>query len=256
MSWNPELYHKFQSERFAPFEDLMNLIVVSHGLRVIDLGCGTGELTRMLADRLPGSDVLGIDSSPEMLEQAKSKEREGLRFELRSIEEVGGEWELVFSNAAIQWVEDHAELVPSLFNLVSPGGQIAVQLPSNHNHETQLLIHEIAKEPPFTDALKGWSRKSPVLSINSYAELLYKCGGMNIVVFEKVFPHVMRDTDAVADWLSGTMLRPYFERLPGELRGKFVDSYRKRLRRLYPSDPVFYPFRRIFFSAMKTNLQG
>jgi trans-aconitate 2-methyltransferase len=256
MSWNPELYHKFQSERFAPFEDLMNLVVNGHGLRVIDLGCGTGELTRMLADRLPGSDVLGIDSSPEMLEQAKSKERSGLRFELRSIEDVAGEWDLVFSNAAIQWVEDHAELVPSLFDLVCPGGQIAVQLPSNHNHETQMLVHEIVKEPPFADALKGWSRKSPVLSINAYAELLYKCGGMDIVVFEKVFPHVMRDTDAVADWLSGTMLRPYFERLPGELRGSFMDRYRKRLRDLYPSDPVFYPFRRIFFSAMKTNLQG
>ncbi len=256
MSWNPELYHKFQSERFAPFEDLMGLIVVGEGLTVIDLGCGTGELTSGLADRLPGSDVLGIDSSPEMLEQAKSKEREGLRFELRSIDDVAGEWDLVFSNAAIQWVEDHAGLIPSLFALVSPGGQIAVQLPSNHNHETQMLVHEVAKEPPFADALKGWSRESPVLSINAYAELLYQSGGMNINVFEKVFPHVMRDTDAVADWLSGTMLRPYFDRLPEELHGRFMDRYRKRLRDIYPSDPVFYPFRRIFFSAMKTNLHG
>jgi trans-aconitate 2-methyltransferase len=256
MSWNPELYHKFQSERLAPFEDLMNLIVIGHGLRVIDLGCGTGELTRMLADRLPGSEVLGIDSSPEMLEQAKSKEGPGLRFELRPIEEAGGEWDLVFSNAALHWVENHAELIPSLFTLLGPGGQIAVQVPSNHVHETQLLVHEIAKEPPFADALKGWSRKSPVLTINAYAELLYKCGGMNIDVFEKVFPHVMRDTDAIVDWLSGTMLRPYFDRLPGELRGQFVERYRERLRSLYPSDPVFYPFRRILFSAMKTNLQG
>ncbi|KAB2819047.1 MAG: methyltransferase domain-containing protein, partial [Candidatus Dadabacteria bacterium] len=100
MSWNPELYHKFRSERSAPFDDLMDLVVLSDGLRVIDLGCGTGELTRMLADRLPGSDVLGIDSSPEMMEQAKSKEREGLRFELGSIQDVSGEWDLIFSNAA------------------------------------------------------------------------------------------------------------------------------------------------------------
>jgi len=256
MSWNPELYHKFQSERFAPFEDLIGLIVVREGLSAIDLGCGTGELTTMLADRLPGSDVLGIDSSPEMLEQAKSKEREGLRFELRAIEDAAGEWDLVFSNAAIQWVEDHAGLIPSLFTLVSPGGQIAVQLPSNHNHETQMLVHEVAKEPPFVDALKGWTRKPPVLSINAYAELLYQSGGMNINVFEKVFPHVLRDTDAVIDWLSGTMLRPYFDRLPEELHGRFMDRYRKRLGEIYPSEPVFYPFRRIFFSAMKTNLHG
>ncbi len=121
MSWNPELYHKFRSERFAPFEDLIGLVAVREGLSVIDLGCGTGELTSMLADRLTGSDVLGIDSSPEMLEHAKSKEKERLRFELRAIDDVSGEWDLVFSNAAIQWVEDHAMLIPSLFALVSPG---------------------------------------------------------------------------------------------------------------------------------------
>jgi len=256
MSWNPELYHKFRSERSAPFDDLMDLVVLSDGLRVIDLGCGTGELTRMLADRLPGSDVLGIDSSPEMLEQAKSKEREGLRFELGSIQDVSGEWDLIFSNAAIQWVDGHEELIRALFNLLSPGGQIAVQLPSNHNHETQLIIHELAKEPPFASALGGWVRKSPVLSIGAYAEILYECGGMDINVFEKVFPHVLNDADAIADWLAGTMMRPYLSRLSAELQARFMDTYKERLRRIYTKDPVFYPFRRIFFSALKTNLHG
>jgi trans-aconitate 2-methyltransferase len=246
----------FQSERFAPFEDLLNLVVERVGIRAIDLGCGTGELTSMLADRLPGSKVLGIDSSPEMLERAKAKERSGLRFKLRSIEALSGEWDLVFSNAAIQWVDNHYELIPRLFSAVRPGGQLAVQLPSNHKHETQLLIHEVVKEASFADALKGWSRKSPVLSISEYAELLNKCGGMNINVFEKVFPHVLRDTDAVADWLSGTMLRPYFERLPAELREPFIALYRERLRGIYPTDPVFYPFKRIFFSSVKADLRG
>lgn len=256
MSWNPEVYHKFQAERFTPFEDLVNLIDVKEGLKVIDLGCGTGELTMRLADMLPGSDVLGIDSSPEMLEQAKEKERPGLRFELCTIEEFSGEWDLVLSNAAIQWVDNHEDLVPRLFSSVTPGGQIAVQLPSNHNHVTQLLVHEIAKEAPFAAALDGWTRKSSVLSIREYAELLYETGGMNINVFEKVFSHVMRDADAVADWLSGTMLLPYFERLPEELRKPFRDRYITRLREYYPRDPVFYPFQRIFFSATRTALQG
>jgi len=256
MSWNPELYHKFRSERSAPFEDLMNLVVLREGLRAIDLGCGTGELTRMMADRLPASDVLGIDSSPEMLEQAKSKEREGLWFELGSIEDVSGEWDLIFSNAAIHWVNDHEELIPSLFNLLSPGGQIAVQLPSNYNHETQHIVHELAKEPLFASALGGWVRKSPVLSIGAYAEILYECGGMDINVFEKVFPHVLKDTDAIADWLAGTMMRPYLSRLSAELQARFMDTYKERLRKIYTKAPVFYPFRRIFFSALKTNLHG
>jgi trans-aconitate 2-methyltransferase len=256
VSWDPELYHKFQAERFAPFEDLLNMVAVREGLNAIDLGCGTGELTCMLADRLPDSEVVGIDSSPEMLEQAKAKERPGLRFELRSIEDIGGEWDLIFSNAAIHWVDNHFGLIPRLFSAVRSGGQLAIQLPSNHNHETQLLVHEVAKESPFAGALRGWSRKSPVLSINVYAEILYKCGGMNINVFEKVFPHILRDTDAVVDWLSGTMMRLYYERLPADLREPFVARFRKRLRDIYPSDPVFYPFRRIFFSAMKTGLHG
>ncbi len=256
MSWNPEIYHKFQTERFTPFEDLVNLIEIREGLKVVDLGCGTGELTARLADRLPGSDVLGIDSSPEMLEQAKEKERPGLRFELCPIEEISGDWDLVFSNAAIQWVDNHPELVPRLFSSVRPGGRIAIQLPSNHKHITQQLIHEIAKEEPFAGALDGWVRKSPVLSIREYAELLYDAGGMNINVFEKVFPHIMRDAGAVADWLSGTMLLPYFERMPEELKEPFRDRYITRLREHYPSDPVFYPFQRIFFSASRTNLQG
>lgn len=257
MAWNPELYHRFRSERSQPVEDLMDLVEVHSGLRVIDLGCGTGEHTRALADRLPGSHVLGIDSSPEMLEQASSRERQGLRFELSSIEEVpGGGWDLIFSNAALHWVDDHESLIPKLFGLLNPGGQIAVQVPSNHNHETQLIVHEIAKEPPFVSALGGWTRKSPVLSINAYAEILYKCGGTDIIVFEKVFPHVLKDSNAIADWLAGTMMGSYLSRLPEELRGSFMDIYKKRLSGIYKESPVFYPFRRTFFSAMKTSLHG
>ncbi len=256
MSWNPEIYHKFQRERFAPFEDLLSLLVIAKGLKVIDLGCGTGELTEMLAERLPDSEVLGIDSSPEMLEHAKSKEKPGLRFELGSIEELKGEWDLVFSNAAIQWVKDHVSLIPKLISSVRPGGQLAVQLPSNHNHITQSLIHEIAKEEPFAEALGGWTRTSHVLSIRQYAELLYESGGINIVVFEKLFPHVLKDADAVVDWLSGTMLLSYFERLPKRLHGQFRQRYVSRLKEIHPLKPIFYTFQRIFLSAIRADLHG
>src|SRR5688572_13318829 len=107
MPWDPAQYHKFQAERAAPFEDLVKLIRVREGLRVIDLGCGTGELTARLADILPGSDVLGVDSSPAMLEKAEPLERPGLRFALMAIEAVSGEWDVVFSHAALHWVDDH-----------------------------------------------------------------------------------------------------------------------------------------------------
>ncbi len=251
MPWNPDLYHKFQNERFAPFDDLVNLIRRREGLRVIDLGCGTGELTSRLAENLPDSETLGIDSSAEMLAQAEKLARTGLRFERQAIEDVAGEWDLVFSHAAIQWVDNHKKLVPRLLKLVAPGGQLAVQLPSNHSHPTHTIIIEIAAEEPFRTALDGWSRKSPVLSISEYAELLYRHGGRELVVFEKAYAHVLDDADALAEWTSGTVLVPYFERLPAALHQSFLEKYRARLRAMWPTSPVFYPFQRTLFSAIR-----
>ena len=124
MPWDPAVYERFQAEREAPFDDLVSLIHPREGMRVIDLGCGTGELTSRLAERLPGSDVLGIDSSAEMLAKAAPRAREGLRFEQRRIEDVGGTYDLVFSHAALQWVDDHRALIPRVFSLVAPGGQV------------------------------------------------------------------------------------------------------------------------------------
>jgi trans-aconitate 2-methyltransferase len=251
MPWNPERYHQFQSDRFAPFEDLLSLVKIREGLSVVDLGCGTGELTRRLADALPESEVVGIDSSVEMLERAREQTREGLRFERGSIESVEGQWDLVFSHAAIHWIDDHRFLIPRLLSLVRPDGQLAVQLPSNHTHASHTLITEIASEEPFRTALGGWSRVSPVLSISEYAELLHRNGGKEITVFEKVYPSMLESSDALAEWTSGTTLVPYFERLPEDLQESFMERYRARLRLLYPSAPIFYTFRRTLFAASR-----
>lgn len=251
MPWDPDRYRTFKDERFAPFEDLFAMLHLRDGLRVVDLGCGTGELTARLAERLPGSDVLGIDSSPEMLAKAQPLTRPGLRFERASIEEVAGSWDLVFSHAAIQWVDDHRRLVPRLMSLVAPGGQLAVQLPSNHHHASHTLIVETAREGPFREALGGWTRAVPVLPLDEYASLLHAAGGRDLVAIEKAYPHVLADADAIADWTSGTALLPYFERLPAELRPSFDQRYRKKLRARFPESPVFYPFRRILFAATR-----
>jgi trans-aconitate 2-methyltransferase len=251
MPWNPEKYHQFQKERSAPFEDLFRMIDVRPGLEVIDLGCGTGELTRKLAERLPGSQVLGIDSSPEMLESTARQDHPRLRFEQGQIQDVQGSWDLIFSNAALQWVGDHQDLIPRLFSLLRPGGQIVVQLPSNHNHISHQTIVETASEEPYRQSLQGWQRPIPVLSIEAYASLLFQVGGQELVVFEKVYPHVLADADAVADWVSGTALVPYLERLKLDLREPFLERLREKLRRVWPEGPVFYGFRRTLFSAKR-----
>jgi trans-aconitate 2-methyltransferase len=256
MPWDPKRYEQFAAERYAPFDDLARLINVRSGLRAIDLGCGTGELTRRLADLLPESDVLGIDSSEGMLHQARSLERPGLRFERRAIEDVEGQWDVVFSHAALQWVDAHSTLIPRLFEQVAPGGQIAVQMPSNFSHPTHVLIDELAASEPFKTGLdgyeQGWSRNPPVLAIEAYAEMLFDHGAADITVFEKVYQHVLENADALVDWMAGTALVPYMERLPDELRDLFMERYRSRLRERFPSEPVFFGFKRTLFAGTKS----
>lgn len=243
MPWDADRYLKFEAERFAPFQDCLALLRRRPGLRVVDLGCGTGELTRRLKEALPGSEVLGVDSSVEML--AKARPEPGLSFEHKRIEEVSGQWDLVFSHAAIHWVDDHRALVPRLFGLVAPGGQLLVQLPSNHDHPANRAVRELAAE--FTD----YTRAVPVLSIAEYAELLYAAGGRELVVFEKVYPHVLPSADAVAEWTRGTTMVPYLEHIAPERHAAYLERYRAHLRALWPSGPVFYGFRRILFSVIK-----
>jgi trans-aconitate 2-methyltransferase len=252
MPWNPSRYHQFQDDRFAPFADLLSLINIRRGLRVVDLGCGTGELTRKLADQLPESDVIGIDSSPDMLERARQQARAGLRFEAGTIENVEGAWDVIFSHAALHWVDDQRSLFARLLSLLNPAGQLAVQVPSNHTHPTHTLITEIAAEEPFRTALSGWNRQSPVLSITEYAELLHQHGGKEITVYEKVYPSLLGNSGALAEWTRGSTLVPYFERMPEKLHQPFMERYRERLAQLYPSSPVFYPFRRILFAATRS----
>jgi trans-aconitate 2-methyltransferase len=250
MPWNPDLYHKFQPERAAPFHDLLALVEVRPHLKVIDLGCGTGELTRRLADRLPNSHVTGLDSSRQMLDKAASHASSNLIFQQGDQSTLTGEWDLIFSNAALQWSENHAELIPYLFDKLKPGGQIAVQVPSNHNHISHQIYRETAEEDMFKFILQGFQRFSPVLTIDNYSRILFNCGAEEITIFEKVYPHVLENADAVVDWISGTALVPYFERL-GKHKEEFVESVREKMRIAMPDSPVFYPFRRILFSARK-----
>jgi len=250
MPWDPNQYHKFQAQRSAPFYDLFALVDVRPNLKVVDLGCGTGELTRHLADSLPASDVTGLDSSPQMLEKAASHTSQNLRFEKGDQAQLTGEWDLIISNAALHWSEEHAKLIRSLYGKLTHGGQLAVQVPSNFNHISHQLIRETAGEEPFKSVLRGFQRNAPVLSIDDYARILFDCGAENIIAFEKVYAHILEDSDAVVEWISGTACVPYFERL-GDQKESFVETIRMKMRKALPGSPVFYPFRRTFFSARK-----
>ncbi|HZV80599.1 MAG TPA: methyltransferase [Geobacteraceae bacterium] len=251
MPWDPETYQRFKEERAAPFADLCNLIRVRCGLEAIDLGCGTGELTCRLAALLPGSRVTGIDSSAAMLAKADALACPSVRFRQQDIATVDGSWDLIFSNAVFHWIDDHETLIPRLFSLLKPGGQLVAQIPNNNAFPSHTCIIATAGEEPFRSALGGWIRTSPLLSLDAYARLLYESGAGEITVFEKVYLHTVHDADAIADWTTSTTLIPYFERLPLELHAPFMSSYREKLRQIWPAGPVLFTFRRILLAASR-----
>jgi len=252
MAWNPETYNKFKSERFAPFYDLLELLNMKPGMEVIDLGCGTGELTGKLADALPDSTLLGIDSSQEMLNDSKVFENNNVKFECISIEEQlhsEKKWDLVFSNAAIQWIENHEVIFPKIISQIKTGGQILIQIPDQQQNVSNKILSELSDEEPFMSIFQNWKRISPVLDIDSYAQIFFENGSKSMTVYEKIYPLVLADSNALFDWVSGTALIPYLEKLEGEIKDNFIEQYKNRLQSKFAKSPVFYPFKRIILEA-------
>lgn len=257
MAWSPEQYQKFQSERAAPFEDLVALGAFRPGMKIVDLGCGTGELTARLAALSPGSDTVGLDSSKTMLERAAPLARAGLRFALGRIEDwspddsTAGGHDLVFSHATLQWIDDHDALFRKLVRALAPGGQLLVQMPSNHDHVAHRAVRELASSPAWKERLGGFRRVSPVRTIDAYAELLHGLGLERPTVLEKVYGHVLPDGRAVLEWLKGTLLVPYVERLASDAPA-FLDELAPRIERVCPGTPYYFAFRRILIAARRS----
>ena len=256
-SWDPRQYDRFQREREQPFFDLLALVRRVPGMRVVDLGCGTGKLTRILHDRLQAGEATGIDRSDRMLASTRAEALPaGLRFRVGTIEsfaarpaEASGPtavWDLIFSNAALHWVDDHNGLLPRLAAALAPDGQLAFQVPAQHDALSHVLAEELAATEPFRSAFGGWHPPQPVLAPEAYARLLYRCGFEDPIVRLIVYPHVLAGPDQVVEWMKGTLLTEYARHLPADLFDRFVEEYGTRLvARLDATRPFFFPFKRI-----------
>lgn len=252
MPWNPDTYDQFKTERSAPFFDLLNLVDSKPNLSVIDLGCGTGQLTSGIFGYLENPNIVGIDSSAEMLEKAEKHSTERLHFFQRSVEEqleLDEKFDLIIANASLQWCTDHEELFPDIISKIKKDGQLAVQVPYNHHFIVHQLLSKIAETEPYKREFKTWVREYPVLKIDEYAKILYDNNGQDINVFEKVYPHVMENSDAVFEWASGTAIIPFLEKLPEDLKENYKADYKAELKKVFPGSPVFYPFKRTFIYA-------
>jgi trans-aconitate 2-methyltransferase len=251
-AWDPQCYERVRAERRQPYDDLVALIAVRPGLRVVDLGCGTGDLTTDLHHRLGAAETLGVDGSARMLAQAPADPARGLRFAEGDIAAFAdpARWDVVFSNAALQWLPDHPALFARLRGALAPGGQLAVQVPANFDHPSHTAASDVAATPPFRDALVGPPRILPVLAPEAYATLLDRLGAERQHVRLQVYGHHLASRDEVATWTRGTLLTDYERRLPPDLFPRFVDAYRARLAALLADDrPYFFPFKRILLWA-------
>ncbi|WP_316825926.1 methyltransferase domain-containing protein [Pedobacter miscanthi] len=254
MPWNPQIYDKFKNIRYQPFYDLAALVKPAANSMAIDLGCGTGEQTAILAERFRDTVFLGVDSSAEMLESSKKLETGNLSFLSNTTEEIiasGKKWDLVFSNAALQWSENHAELFPQLLALVNPGGQFAVQMPVQKENLLNRILFELVEEKPFSDFLGGWKRGSPVLSIDEYAQILFDGGLEDIQIVQKVYPIIAHDHETLYNFISGSSLIPYLERLEGGEKELFVAAFKERIAKNFQKLPAIYAFKRLLLYGRK-----
>ena len=254
-SWRPGQYERFKDERTRPFHDLLALVDPLDGGRAVDLGCGTGELTAILHRAVGAAETVGIDSSAAMLERSAELAGDGLTFRHGDIDDFDatGALDLVFANAAFQWVPDHEALLPRLTRALRAGGQLAVQMPYNADHASHRLVLEVAGEEPFRAVLSDPPLRDSVrqvLAPERYAQLLHDLGYAEQTVRMQIYGHVLESTAAVVEWTKGTTLTPVRARLDETAYDEFLVRYRDALvDELGDQRPYFYAFKRILFHA-------
>jgi trans-aconitate 2-methyltransferase len=252
-AWDPQTYLTFAHERSRPFFDLLARVGAEAPASVVDLGCGPGNLTAALLRRWPGARVLGVDSSAEMVAEARRLSADGLTFEVADLSEFrpARPIDVVVSNATLQWVPGHLDLLADLVGWIAPGGWLGFQVPGNFDAPSHALLHRLAADPrfaPYTADVARPASHDP----ETYLERLLRLG-LRAEVWETTYLHVLQGPDPVLRWVSGTGARPVLQALPDALRRAFEEEYAAALRTAYPAREfgTVLPFRRVFAVAHK-----
>jgi trans-aconitate 2-methyltransferase len=258
--WDPRQYLHFADERSRPFFDLAGRIAAASPGYVVDLGCGPGQLTASLAERWPEATVLGVDSSADMIRAANAAEygdgdlRDRLSFEVGDVRDFkpGRSVDVIISNAVLQWVPDHVDLLPRWAGYLAPGGWLAFQLPGNFDQPSHAVLRELAASDRWRDRLAGVGLNRQAGDPATYLDVLTRAG-LAVDAWETTYLHVLHGSDPVTEWYKGTGLRPVLAALTSAEAEEFVRQYGEGVRAAYPAAPygTVLPFRRVFVVAQK-----
>jgi trans-aconitate 2-methyltransferase len=252
-AWDPAQYLRFANERLRPALDLLAQVPLDAPTRVVDLGCGAGNVTEILQQRFPQADIVGIDGSRAMLEKARAtlpqcSFEQADFFQWQPREPV----DLIYSNAALQWVGEHQVLLPRLLSFLAPGGVLAIQVPAMHDTPLRRLPYQIAASGPWTEALRGVVSAPDILSPAEYWDLLRPLVA-SLDMWQTTYMHALTGENAVMQWASGSSLRPFLDKLPEEQKEPFRHAYAEAARPYYPRRPdgtTLLPFQRLFMLAV------
>lgn len=252
--WQPETYGRFSRERERAADDLLRRIEGLDPHVIVDLGCGPGSITRRLASRWPAAQVTGVDASPAMLAQAAA-EPSPVRWLEAGIDDwtPDGPVDLLFSNAALHWLDDHATLFARLVGWLAPGGVLAVQIPRNFDEPSHTAISETIEAGDWHDRLAPLVRRRPVARPDWYADQLLPLVRA-LDLWETVYWQVFEGENPVVAWTSGTILRPLLAALNAAEQARFLADYGARIAAAYPvrsNGATLFPFRRLFIVARR-----
>lgn len=254
--WDADQYLKFQRERTQPAIDLAARVRLETPERIVDVGCGPGNSTAVLANRFPQAELSGLDSSIEMLKTARQSHPEIHWFQADLASWKPEEkYDLLFSNAVLQWVPDHKAIFPRLMSFLKPHGALAVQLPAHYDSPLHRCVVEVSQLPGWHDQTAEARQALGCESCSFYYDLLSPLSE-EIDLWETKYIHIMESVESILEWFRGTGLRPYLEALPDDReRARFEAELLERYQATYPiqeNGKVLFPFRRLFIVAYQT----
>ena len=254
MSWDPMQYLKFAGERLRPAIDLLARIPSAAPASVVDLGCGAGNLAPLFLQRWPQAKLLGVDSSPQMLAKARADYPQA-----EFVQADFATWrprqpvDVLYSNAALHWLDGHETLFPALLETVAPGGWMAVQMPRNFGAPSHTCVTEAIEQGKWRTKLEPLLRRRPVGTPREYSNLL-RGRTAALEIWEIEYLQVLKGENPVAEFVKGSWLKQFLDRLEEPDRSAFESEYRVRVRAAYPPEAdgsTLFPFRRLFILAQR-----